>query len=119
MTPMATSTQTFAIFNVGTEDLLLTGTPSVTLTGDSEFTVSSQPSSTTIVQSDSTNFEITFTPVTIGVYNATVTIPNSDADENPFTFAVSGKGVRAAGGGAINAQFWPLKSGSGGGFNEI
>ena len=93
MTPMATGTQVFAIFNIGSVDLLLTGVPAVTLTGDAEFTVSLQPSSTTIGPSDSENFEIEFAPLTSGVFTATVSIPNSDDDENPFTFALEGTGI--------------------------
>ena len=59
------------------------------------FTVGTQPSSP-IGSFGNTTFTITFTPTSAGVKTATVTIANDDADENPYTFTLTGVGVVGA-----------------------
>ena len=81
-------TRTFTIDNTGTGGLTL-GADAVSLSGAGAFTVSAQPA-TAVAASGSTTFSIDFTPVETGEQVATVTIANSDADEAPFTFDISG-----------------------------
>jgi uncharacterized repeat protein (TIGR01451 family) len=42
---------------------------------------------------DSTAFLIRFDPSAVGVRTASVSIANSDSDENPYTFSIQGTGV--------------------------
>lgn len=58
----------------------------------SQFSVS-QPATLSLGAGASTTFAVTFAPDTVGPSAATVTIANDDADEGPFTFAVSGTGT--------------------------
>lgn len=81
-------TRSFTINNTGTGGLTL-GADAVSLSGAGVFTVSAQPA-TIVAASDSTTFSIDFAPIETGEQVATVTIANSDADEAPFTFDISG-----------------------------
>ncbi len=87
---------TFTIENRGGVNLDLTGSPRVRITGANagDFEVTVQPS-TPILPIESTNFEITFTPTAVGPRVATVSIPNTDSDENPYQFSLAGTGSRA------------------------
>ncbi|MDY7395181.1 choice-of-anchor D domain-containing protein [Aureibaculum sp. 2210JD6-5] len=90
-------THTFTIENNGTLDLNLTDpSPYVTITGidAADFTLVTVPTSP-IVASSSTTFNITFDPTgaALTTRNALVTIANDDADENPYTFAISGTAI--------------------------
>ncbi len=85
-------TRTFTISNAGNLDLLLTGSPAVTLTGGAPFSITAQPASPVISHS-TTTFAITFAPTITGTFTDTVTIPNNDANENPYTFVISGTGT--------------------------
>ncbi len=88
------NTNTFTIENNGTGSLTLSGSPRVAITGHtSDFIVTVQPSSATVAASGSTTFQITFDPTASGLREATVTIANDDADENPYTFAIQGTGI--------------------------
>ncbi len=100
--------RTFTIENNGTAMLSLTGTPPVALLGSSAFSVTAQPSTSggyTAAQlrngyvyvgaGYATTFTITFDPSTAGTHTATVSIANSDADENPYTFDINGSGYEA------------------------
>lgn len=88
-----TVTRTFTIENKGNQTLTLSGNPVVQITGTnaSDFSLISNPS-TTIEANSSTTFQITFNPASTGIKSATVSIPNNDSDENPYTFAINGKG---------------------------
>ncbi len=79
-------TRTFTIDNIG-NDVLSVGT--ISISGSGNFAVS-QASSSTVPAGGSQTFTITFTPATIGAQVATVSIANSDGDESPFAFDVSG-----------------------------
>lgn len=81
-------TRTFTINNTGTGDLTL-GANAVSITGASAFTISVQPA-TSVTSGNSTTFDVTFTPLVVGVQTATVSIANNDADEAPFTFNIAG-----------------------------
>ncbi len=84
----------FKIYNGNGATLTLNGTPKVSLSGTnaSDFYVLTEPSET-VPSNDSTSFEICFIPDTEGLKAATVTIYNTDSDENPFTFDIRGNGL--------------------------
>jgi hypothetical protein len=86
--------KTFTIENTGNADLDLTGTPLVQLSGSSGFSVSQQPL-TDPVPAGTTTFIVRFVPDSVGEHTATVTIPNDDGDENPYTFSIKGTGFTA------------------------
>jgi hypothetical protein len=85
---------TFTVENLGTMNLDLSGTPRVAMGGTNPtmFTVEIQPGSP-VLPSGSTTFTIIFHPTGNGAKKATVTIPSNDADENPYTFEVKGRGT--------------------------
>ncbi|MBK8492614.1 MAG: choice-of-anchor D domain-containing protein [Saprospirales bacterium] len=87
-----TATHTFSILNTGTANLLLTGTPYVTLSGDPEFAVTTQPASGTLMPNEVVTFSITYTPAVNGVVStATVSILNTDCNEETYTFLIQGE----------------------------
>jgi hypothetical protein len=84
---------TFTIENLGLLELNLTaGPPLVELTGDARFTLNSD-ASTPVAVMDSTTFNIKYSPDVEGTHIATVSIASDDADENPYTFTITGDGV--------------------------
>ncbi|MFC1499227.1 choice-of-anchor D domain-containing protein, partial [Verrucomicrobiota bacterium] len=84
--------QVFVITNSGVADLILSGSPRVTISGNADFTVTSQPS-TPITPGNSASFTIRFVPAAAGVRTAEVSIANDDSDENPYNFALQGRGI--------------------------
>ena len=86
------SFHTFTINNSGTGVLHL-GANAVSILGvnAADFTVSSQPA-TTLGNSGSTSFTITFDPLGGGCRTAAVQIANNDKDESPYTFSILGLG---------------------------
>ncbi len=91
--PLATPIiRTFTIENQGATNLTMTGGTPVTLSGSAEFTVTAQPSSP-ISSAGTTTFQITYTPASAGTVTATVSVANSDSDENPYTFDIQGTGT--------------------------
>ena len=89
-----TRTNTFTIENSGTANL---GVSVVSISGTdaSEFSVTVTPA-TTIINGSTSTFDITYSPSFIGTHNATVTINNTDSDENPYTFSIRGNGAAPA-----------------------
>ncbi|AYQ35902.1 BspA family leucine-rich repeat surface protein [Runella sp. SP2] len=87
--PSGSVTRTFTIENTGAVALTLG-----TITGGTTDFVITQPSLTTIPANGSTTFTVTFDPTTAGKRTATISIPNNDTDENPYTFAIEGYGGR-------------------------
>ncbi len=85
--------RTFTINNTGGPALNLTGTPRVVVSGAnaSEFVVTTLPNAYIPGLSTST-FQVTFTPTELGMRNAVITIANSDPTDNPYVFAIQGKG---------------------------
>lgn len=83
--------RTFTIQNNGTATLTI-GTLTISGANASEFSVVTPPA-TSLAIGASTIFTIRFNPSTIGVKNATISIVNSDVDENPYIFAIKGYGV--------------------------
>ncbi|MFD0862450.1 choice-of-anchor D domain-containing protein [Sungkyunkwania multivorans] len=88
----SSNTRTFTIENLGSGDLTLTGAPYVTLSGSGNFAVTAQPPSNTVGASNTTTFEITYTPLAVLTEIATVTVTSDDSDENPYTFRIQGTG---------------------------
>ncbi|PWV56983.1 Ig-like domain-containing protein [Chitinophaga sp. S165] len=90
-----TITHTFNVQNAGTGVLTLIGTPLVSISGDPGFVIATQPATTSLSASAATPFEVRFDPASqaAGVYTATITIQNSDADADraDYTFVVTVK----------------------------
>jgi hypothetical protein len=88
-----TIVRTFTITNFGTAILNLSGAPRVQVSGANaaDFTVTTQPAATVAI-AGSTTFQVTFDPSAVGIRNATLSIANDDADENPYDFAIRGSG---------------------------
>jgi len=82
--------RTFTVQNIGDANLTL-GSSAVTITGPdaADFSVFTHPFSI-IADGSSATTRIRFDPSTVGTKSATVTIPNDDADESPYSFAISG-----------------------------
>lgn len=90
---------TFTIENTGTADLLLNGTPDkIQKSGGNpgDFTIVQTSTTSPVAPAGSTTFTIRFTPSAIGVRSTTISIPNNDSDENPYTFTVKGNGTNSA-----------------------
>ena len=87
-------TRIFTIQNTGIDPLHLTGDPKVEITGPhaGDFTVIAQPNSPVAANNGTTTFQVKFDPSGLDERNATLHIPNDDADENPFDFAIRGTG---------------------------
>lgn len=88
----STLERTYRIENNGAAalDLLGAGTEHVTFTGAEadEFTVQAQPG-TPIAADGSRTFTVVWQPVAEGPSAATLSIANSDSDENPYTFELT------------------------------
>ncbi len=96
-----TNQNTFWILDSGNSVLNITGA----ITSSNGAFIIGQPASTAINPGDSVSFTITFTPTSLGVINGLITIPNDDADENPYTFLVTGEGsVDTDGDGIVDAD---------------
>lgn len=87
-------TVTFTIDNIGDLALSLTGTPRVVVantTGTGFSLATDAPA--TVAANGSVSFDVTLSPgATAANYAGTVSIANSDADENPYNFAITGYG---------------------------
>jgi hypothetical protein len=81
--------QTYTIQNSGGGNLRLEAITS----NNPRFTVSAAPASP-VAPSGSTTFTLRFTPITSGVQNATITIPNNDPSAAPYRFAVRATAVQ-------------------------
>jgi hypothetical protein len=85
---------TFRVSNVGTDDLLLTGSPRINISGaEAGSFYANDPSTSLIVTSDSIEFSVQFSPSSGGPKSASLSIPNNDADENPFQIQLEGIGT--------------------------
>ncbi|MGB0430857.1 MAG: choice-of-anchor D domain-containing protein, partial [Bacteroidia bacterium] len=107
----------FQIQNTGNGQLNLTGTPRVQISGTnaSDFKVVAQPNAA-ISSSNSVTFTINFDPSSFGQRNATVTIVNNDADEDNYSFDITGIGATPTGGTrstlSVNNMYLDVKSGT-------
>ncbi len=81
--------KTFKVFNNGNTDLEITN---IYTTGAqrTEFVPQTITYPVTIAAHDSFGFQVTFTPVSVGVSNATLNIDNSDSNEATYNFAIRG-----------------------------
>jgi hypothetical protein len=91
-----TVTRTFTIQNTGTAALTLSGSPLVAIGGANaaDFAVAAQPAAS-VAAAGSTTFQVRFDPSAAGARSATITIANSDANENPYNFSIQGTGTSA------------------------
>ncbi|MFN8416094.1 MAG: glycosyl hydrolase family 8 [Cytophagaceae bacterium] len=87
---VASAAVTFTVQNTGTADLTI-GTITKGGANPGDFTIT-QVTSSTVIGSSSTTFTVVFTPSASGSRSASISIPNNDSDENPYTFIVSGSG---------------------------
>lgn len=81
--------QVFTVENQGSAFLSLTA---ATVSGSQNFTITQQPA-TFVGSGGSTTLVVSFNPSSPGLKTATISIPNSDSDENPYTFTVQGTGI--------------------------
>jgi hypothetical protein len=88
-----TQDHTFTIHNTGTETLQLDGSPTVQISGSGDFTVTSQPASTSLAGGGSTTFTVRFAPGSAGAETATISIDNTDLNEDPYDFLIQGTGT--------------------------
>ena len=82
----------FTIKNTASSGLSLTGLPRVSIVGSDRFIVISNPLSY-IPGNSSTVFSVGFYPNGPATFSATMSIINSDGDENPFTITLTGTGT--------------------------
>lgn len=86
-------TKTFVIQNTGTGTLTVSG---ITISGAnaSEFTLMNAPSfPLNLAGNASQTFTVQFLPTVAGTRAATITVNNTDADENVYSYAVTGIGL--------------------------
>lgn len=116
----ATVVKTYTIENTGTSatDLTLSN-PAVSLASGSsaEFTITAQPSDLILSAGETTTFQVTYTPVTLGTATATIEIANDDPDasEQTYSFDIQGNGIPTVpypSGISTNLQLW-LKADAG------
>ncbi|MBK9337223.1 MAG: choice-of-anchor D domain-containing protein [Lewinellaceae bacterium] len=83
--------RTFTIRNTGNQPLTI-GVPVIGGTAAADFTLTNAPASS-VAAGSSTTFELTFNPSVIGLRSATLSISNSDCNEDPFNFSIQGTGT--------------------------
>ena len=81
--------RTFTLANTGEATLNLGG---LQLTGHADFTLA-EPLPATLAPGATTTFSLVFDPAVLGDRSAVVSIASDDADENPFTFTIQGRGI--------------------------
>jgi Carboxypeptidase regulatory-like domain/Protein of unknown function (DUF3616) len=86
--------RTFTIQNLGSTDLT-GGTITFSGANNGDFSILTPPTFPVSAES-SANFTVRFTPSAAGLRSAIVNIPNNDADENPYDYAVNGTGLASA-----------------------
>jgi uncharacterized repeat protein (TIGR01451 family) len=91
----------FVIENLGSGVLSI---GSVALVGSDRFSVINAPSAT-IGPGSQTTLTIGFNPDNVGSRSTIVSIPNNDANENPYTFRIQGEGVDPTGNLLFNDRF--------------
>ncbi|CAG0962761.1 hypothetical protein PLCT2_00852 [Planctomycetaceae bacterium] len=92
----ASQAVTYTITNSGNGPLNLTGTPNlVTVTAGTNVSsalVTTQPAISTVAPAGTVSFTVTYTVTAIGPFDFSIDIPNSDANEGPYNWTVSGSG---------------------------
>ncbi|MFC2096944.1 choice-of-anchor D domain-containing protein [Bacteroidota bacterium] len=91
---VSTVDKVYTIENTGDGDLSLTSTPKVEILGThaSDFSVFADATTPVASGGGTTTFTIRFSPTGAGVRSAIISIPNDDADENPYHFNIQGTG---------------------------
>ncbi|MEP0516050.1 choice-of-anchor D domain-containing protein, partial [Dokdonia sp.] len=86
---------TFNIENLGNLALTILGTtPYVSITGaDAALFNVSTAASNTVAADSSSPFIITYSPISTGIHNATVTITSDDGDENVYVYSIRGTAI--------------------------
>jgi len=91
--PGETITKTFVITNTGLGDLIISGIQLTgananlfTMVGASSFPMAVTPNSTQSIQ-------VKFSPVAVGIFNASIEIRSNDFNEELYAFALQGSGV--------------------------
>jgi hypothetical protein len=93
--PRANDSHTSIDFTIenkgGANDLALTGNPLISISGTNadQFQITAMPT-TPISAGQSTPFSIQFSPTSLGLKTAWLSIPNNDPDENPTIISLSG-----------------------------
>ncbi len=85
------SNLSFKIENTGSGNLILSGSPSVALGGDTNNYGILQPSNS-IISSTAAFFNLIKKFSSVGQKTSTISIPNDDCDENPYSVTFSGIG---------------------------
>ena len=87
----STVDKSFFIENLGSADLAVSD---ISISGDNagDFSLSGIVLPATIGLGESVEFVVTFDPSALGLRTAAVNITNTDADENPYDFAIQGMG---------------------------
>ncbi len=88
-------TRTFSISNSGTSTLGLSLPLTLSGANASDFTISTQPPAS-VASNATVNFVVSFIPSSVGIKTAQINIVNTDCNENPYTFVVSGTASAAA-----------------------
>ena len=81
--------RSFTLSNSGEATLHLGG---LEFDGAADFSLAA-PLPATLAPGASTSFSLVFTPAALGNHSALVAIASDDADENPFTFTIQGRGI--------------------------
>ncbi|MGJ8662277.1 MAG: choice-of-anchor D domain-containing protein [Marinicella sp.] len=90
-------TNTYRIVNDGDGAMVLGGNPVIELQNNGgQFSVTTQPQQTVLFPGEFVLFDVTFTPVNIGMDTATVVIQNNDPDEAPYDFVIAAEGIAQA-----------------------
>ncbi len=94
-------TKSFVIKNEGGANLTINAI-SISGADASSFTTLSVPAVGTVLNTNQTaSFDIKFAPTSIGTKTATVSISNTDANDNPYTFVIQGGAKYCAASGEI------------------
>lgn len=110
-----TTTNTFTIHNIGSGNITISNLGTgISITGSPFFTINTEPAlNSTIGSGSSVSFSIDYSPTAVGTHTATVSIDNTDTDENPYTFTIQGNALLALtegpGGVTSDLKLW-LKS---------
>ena len=81
----------FTLENRGVVDLTLT-TP-LTIVGDAAFSIQPPLAASPVEAGNMTTFTVRFSPASVGLKTATISIANNDSNENPYDLTVTGEGV--------------------------
>ncbi|AUS05370.1 LamG-like jellyroll fold domain-containing protein [Pseudotamlana carrageenivorans] len=88
----ASITKTFTIINTNpsTGNIKLPANPVSFIASSSDFTITQQPTKKTVLNrgNSSTTFEVTFSPSSLGLKQATISVASDDPDNNPYTFII-------------------------------